>query len=196
MNKMRGSFLLSPPLTPSDALPASAALLRQARFALREEFLVKIRRAVDALSDDQIWWRPNEESNSIGNLLLHLSGNARQWIIAGIGGAADLRNRNLEFSQREQIDKSTLLDLLSRTLAEVDDALADLEDEIRREESDAPMQRICTPQGFDQTVLDALCHVVQHFSYHTGQIVYIAKLMVVGSVAFYDDRLLGGKKSA
>jgi uncharacterized damage-inducible protein DinB len=187
MKEERKSFLLEPPTEP---LPASLAFLRQARFCLREEYWVKIKCSVDLLDDEQVWWRPNEESNSIGNLLLHLSGNVRQWIIAGIGGAEYARNRQREFTERGHISKAELLDLLRSTLDEVDTVLAKIEEEIVDLRSDEPMQRLCVPQGFRQTVLDAISHVVSHFAYHTGQIVYITKLLESGKVRFYDDRKL------
>jgi uncharacterized damage-inducible protein DinB len=190
MNEERKSFLLEPPAEPQ---PASLAFLRQARFSLLEEYWVKIKSSVDLIEDEQLWWRPNEESNSIGNLLLHLSGNVRQWIIAGIGGAEYARDRQREFSERGSIGKAELLDLLKSTLAEVDAVLAGIERDVADSLSDAPLQRVCEPQGFNQTVLDAVAHVVGHFGYHTGQIIYITKLLESGRVRFYDDRKLKGK---
>src|SRR3954471_4435857 len=86
----RRSFLLEPPSSP---LPSGRAFLRQARFRLHDDYPVKITRAVAEVTDEQIWWRPNSDSNSIGNLILHLCGNARQWIVAGVGGAPDNRER-------------------------------------------------------------------------------------------------------
>ena len=97
MKKTRSSFLLEPPEQP---LPASQAFLRQARFRLKEDYPVKIAGALAELTDAQIWWRPNEASNSIGNLILHLCGNIRQWMIAGVGGATDQRDRDSEFAER------------------------------------------------------------------------------------------------
>ena len=190
MKEPRGVFLPEPPTQP---MSPSQLFLRQARFALREEFQVKITRALEPLGDEQIWWRPNEASNSIGNLILHLRGNARQWIIAGVGGAEDLRDRDLEFAERDGMAREPLLELLARTLAEVDATLANLESQLQREQSGAALQRLCTPQRIPQTVFDAICHVVQHFSYHTGQIVYIAKMLAEGRVAFYNDRFLAGE---
>lgn len=181
------SFLLSPPEQP---LPAALAFLRHARFRLREDYLVKILAALDQLADEQLWWRPNEASNSAGNLILHLAGNVRQWVIAGVDGKPDVRDRAREFAERRQIGKRELLDLLARTLDEVDAALAGLEAGVRAANSDAPLQRECVPQGFAQSVLDAVFHVVEHFSYHTGQIVFIAKWHAGERVRLYDDRQL------
>jgi uncharacterized damage-inducible protein DinB len=182
----RKAFLLEPP---DSALPAALLFLRHARFRLREDYPVKINAALETLSDDQVWRRPNESSNSIGNLLLHLSGNVRQWIVAGVGGAEDLRNRSQEFAARGQIGKSELLDLLRTTLEEADAVLAKVESEYV-----AALQRVCKPQAFEVTVLDAIFHVVEHFSYHTGQIVFIAKWLAEGQIRFYDDRQLNLEK--
>ncbi|MFN0110773.1 MAG: DinB family protein [Blastocatellia bacterium] len=186
MKEARRSFLLEPADAP---LTAAQAFVRHARFRLSQDYPVKISGALAELTDAQLWWRPNEASNSIGNLILHLCGNVRQWMIAGVGGATDTRDRNHEFVERRQIGKDELLILLKTTLAEVDAALEKLEQELIAG-SDAPLQRQITPQGFAQTVLDSVFHVVEHFSYHTGQIVFIAKLLAGERIRFYDDRQL------
>src|SRR6266478_5396680 len=98
--------------------------ISRSRYHLIEDFLPKIERCLDHLTDEQIWWRPNEQSNCIGNLLLHLSGNARQWIVCGVGGAPDSRDRDGEFAQRDVIAREELRSLLRRTLADVDATLA------------------------------------------------------------------------
>jgi len=185
------TFLIEPPSSP---LSASRAFLRHARFRLRDDYLVKITAAAGELTDDQIWWRPNEASNSIGNLVLHLCGNARQWIVAGVGGAPDARERAKEFAERGPIPRGALTALLEATLADVDARLADLERAVDAAGSDAPLQRACVPQGFAQTVLDAVFHVVEHFSYHTGQIVLLAKWHAGERIRLYDDaRLNAGR---
>ena len=187
MKNQRRSFLLEPP---EQVLSAALAFLRHTRFRLREDYLVKIAAALSELTDEQVWWRPNDASNSAGNLILHLSGNVRQWIIAGVGGQPNLRDRASEFAERRQIGRDALLELLTATLDEVDAALAKLEDDVVAAQSDAPLQRECMPQGFAQTVLDAVFHVVEHFSYHTGQIVFIAKWKAADQVRLYDDQQL------
>jgi uncharacterized damage-inducible protein DinB len=187
MKETRRSFLLEPTEV---SLPASLAFLRHARFRLMEDYQVKITAALAELTDEQIWWRPNAASNSAGNLILHLAGNVRQWIIAGIGGETDIRDRAREFTEHRQISKDELLELLKATLDEVDAVLAKLENEASAAQSDAPLQRECVPQGFLQTVLDAVFHVVEHFSYHTGQIVFLAKWHVAERLRLYDDRQL------
>src|SRR5881227_3335206 len=109
--------------------------ISRSRYHLTEDFLPKIERCLERLTDEQVWWRPNEQSNSVGNLLLHLSGNARQWIVAGIGGADDKRARQTEFDagkQQQTGDEELptaqeLLASLRATLAEVDAVLARLD---------------------------------------------------------------------
>jgi len=152
--------------------------ISRSRYHLTEDFLPKIERCLDQLTDEQIWWRPNEQSNSIGNLLLHLSGNARQWIVCGIGGAPDARDRDAEFAQRDRIARDDLHSLLQRTLADVDATLAqfDASQLIERR----------TIQGSDVSVLEAILHVVEHFSMHVGQIVYITKQVTAQDMHFYD----------
>ena len=143
------------------------AFIDRSRHYLGEDFLPKIERCLEELSEEDIWWRPNEASNSIGNLVLHLSGNVRQWIISGIGGAPDLRDRDQEFEQRAPISTERLLERLAATVREADAILAGLDPSSLLEQ-----RRI---QGFDLTVGEAVYHVVEHFATHTGQITLLTK---------------------
>ena len=93
------------------------------RRRLLEEYLPKIRRCMDELSEEDLWWRAHETDNSIGNMLLHLSGNVRQWIISGIGGVKDTRERQKEFAERNRLPKAELLTRLESTLLEADKVL-------------------------------------------------------------------------
>lgn len=132
-----------------------------------KEFLSKIEEAVGKLSDEQIWHRSNDASNSIGNLLLHLEGNVRQHIISGVGQVPDTRNRPSEFAEKEGRSKENLLAALSRC---VDEACAAL-DIIARE----ALLTTRVIQDKEVRLLDDIYHVVEHFSYHTGQIIWAAK---------------------
>src|SRR5882672_8140753 len=107
---------MTTPQTESNADATSRPFISEARRLLVEEYLPKIERCVEKLTDEQVWWRPNPESNSIGNLLLHLSGNARQWIVCGLGGEADERRRQSEFDAREGIHRAELLGKLKKTV--------------------------------------------------------------------------------
>ncbi|HEU0175400.1 MAG TPA: DinB family protein [Blastocatellia bacterium] len=191
MTDKQKAFLLEPPERPA---PASLMFLRHARFRLLEDYFVKIATAIEVLDDEQVWRRPNESSNSVGNLLLHLSGNVRQWIISGVGGAEDLRDRASEFAARGSAPKTELIELAHATLDEADAVLAGIEGECVAANSDAPLRRVCRPQAYEVTVFDAIFHVVEHFSYHTGQIVFAAKWLAEGQVVFYDDRRLNLEK--
>jgi uncharacterized damage-inducible protein DinB len=133
------------------------------------------------LTDDQIWWRTNEESNSIGNLVLHVCGNARQWIVCGVGGAPDARDRDAEFAQREVIGRDELRKLLRSTLADVEATLRKL----ASEDSSALLERR-TIQGSQVDVLEAIFHVTEHFSMHAGQIFLLTKLLIASDLRFYE----------
>jgi uncharacterized damage-inducible protein DinB len=187
----RKAFLLEPPESPA---PSALMFLRQARFRLLEDYFVKIAAAIDALDDEQVWRRPNESSNSIGNLLLHLAGNVRQWIISGVGAAEDTRDRASEFAACGTVSKGELIELVKATLDQADAVLARIEDVCAIANSDAPLQRVCKPQAYETSVFDAIFHVVEHFSYHTGQIIFAAKWLAEGQVSFYDDRRLNLEK--
>ena len=162
--------------TPITTTP-SERFISCAREFLVSEYLPKIERCLERLGDQQIWWRPNEESNSIGNLVLHLCGNARQWIVSGVGGAADRRERDAEFAQRESIERGELLRLLRTTLADVDDVLKNLSSETLLERR--------AIQGSDVDVLEAVFHVTEHFSMHTGQIIMLTKMLTSSDLRFY-----------
>jgi uncharacterized damage-inducible protein DinB len=185
------AYVLEPP---DSSAPSALMFLRHARFRLLEDYFVKIAAAIDALDEEQVWRRPNESSNSIGNLLLHLSGNVRQWIISGVGGAEDTRDRASEFAACGSVSKGELIELVKTTLDQADAVLARVENECAVANSDAPLQRVCKPQAYETSVFDAIFHVVEHFSYHTGQIIFAAKWLAEGQVSFYDDRRLNLEK--
>jgi uncharacterized damage-inducible protein DinB len=157
----------------------AAAFLERSRHYLATEYRFKLRAAVESLPEGALWSRPNEDSNSVGNLLLHLAGNVRQWIVSGVGGAHDTRQRASEFDARASADAATLLAALDTVLDEADATLA------RLAAADlAASRRI---QGREVTVFDAVYHVVEHFNYHVGQVVLIAKAQSPGAIRFYED---------
>jgi uncharacterized damage-inducible protein DinB len=156
----------------------AGAFIIKARSLLKEDFLPKLERCLERLSDEEVWQRANEESNSIGNLLLHLAGNARQWIVCGVGGAFDERVRQQEFDERSLLPKAELLAKLKQTLAEVDVTLAEFDP--------AGILEPRRIQGYEVSVLDAVFHVVEHFSMHTGQIILLTKMLKSVDLKFYD----------
>lgn len=156
-----------------------AEFLKRSRYYIATEYITKIRSAVGTLPEEEIWRRSNSDSNSIANLLAHLSGNIRQWIVEGVGGTPVYRDRALEFSRRDYAPAAELLMDLERAVAEVDAVLSRLDE--------AELSRECTIQGRRTTAFSAIFHVVEHFAMHTGQIVLLAKQSAPGSIRFYDD---------
>jgi uncharacterized damage-inducible protein DinB len=132
------------------------------------EYLGKIATAIELLTDEQIWWRPNEASNSIGNLLAHLAGNLGQWILVALGGEAFARDRDAEFAARGGATKA---ELLARLRATVDGCHA-----VARRLKPQDLARRHVIQKHDVDGFRAIFHAVEHMSYHTGQIVLLAKM--------------------
>ncbi|HKG46112.1 MAG TPA: DinB family protein [Pyrinomonadaceae bacterium] len=166
-----------PDLTKTDDATARAFVAHANNF-LMGDYLPKLERCLEKLTNEQIWWRANEESNSIGNLILHLCGNARQWIVCGVGAAPDSRNRDAEFEQRDVIPRDDLLALLRSTLADVQTTLQSLDPSTLLERRNI--------QGNDVEILEAIFHVTEHFSMHTGQIIMLTKMMTSADLRFYD----------
>lgn len=154
-----------------------AEFIRRSRDYLSGQYLPKIRESLRRLPAEDLWWRPNEASNSVGNLVLHLAGNVRQWIVAGIAGRPDVRDRAAEFAAREGGDAEAVLARLEEALAEVDRTLADLDPGLL----DEPR----TIQGLETTGFGALYHAVEHFAMHTGQILWITKMRTGADLGFY-----------
>jgi len=132
-----------------------------------DRYLPRIVRCLGMLSQEEIWWRPNAVSNSAGNIVLHLCGNVRQWIISGIGGAPDIRVRDKEFSERGIIPRGKLVARLRATVRETCRVLDSLPAET--------LTRKYAIQGYHVTGLYAVFHVSEHFSHHAGQILYLTK---------------------
>ena len=162
----------------SDDSAVSRAFIRCAGDFLLSDYLPKIEHCLEKLTDEQIWWRANEESNSIGNLILHLCGNVRQWILSGIGSEPDNRVRDAEFAQREVISRDELRNLLRSTLTDVGTVLRTLDPGVILER-----RKI---QGNDVEILEAIFHVTEHFSMHTGQIIMLTKMFTASDLRFYD----------
>lgn len=141
-----------------------------------EESIPRIIQCLDLLTQEQIWYRPNDNSNAIGNLVLHLCGNVRQYLISSIGGKADGRERQKEFDSRDQ-DKTYLKAELATLKSEVAEAIPFITDTALIEERSV--------QGFNMTGTSVVVHVIEHFSYHTGQIAYITKMLLDQDLAFY-----------
>jgi len=153
--------------------------IARSRYWLTKEYPIKIRRCVDALPRAVVWARPNQGSNSIGNLLVHLTGNVTEWILGGVGGRSISRYRAGEFAQRDGADGAKLLESLEAVLREADSVLANL--------TERDLERSVVIQDRDTTVLAAIYHVVEHFAMHTGQIISMTKMYAPGKIHFYED---------
>ena len=155
----------------------SRAFIAQSRTLLTDSYVPRIETAIDGLSVANIWWRANEQSNSIGNLILHLEGNVRQWIISGLGGMTDVRQRQREFDGRDKIPGRELLETLRATVHQADQTLAKVDP--------ATLAELRCIQTYDVRVMGAIYTVIEHFSMHTGQIIVLAK-MFKGDLGLYD----------
>jgi hypothetical protein len=127
----------------------------------------RIAHCLTQLSDKQVWWRQRDSMNSIGNIVLHLCGNLRQWIVAGVGGAPDVRDRPGEFSDRSLLPRDELLRRFGAIVAECDAVLAGTGEDV--------LLQPRTVQGFQETVLSALFDCLTHLKGHTQEIVYVTR---------------------
>jgi len=153
--------------------------LIKSEFHLRviEESLARIQQCMDLLTTEELWYRHNSNTNSIGNLVLHLEGNIRQYIVSGIGKTADMRERDKEFMEGYSYTSQELLDRLTTTLYTANDVVSKLSFDALAEE--------VTIQGFQHTNLSAIIHVIEHLSYHVGQITYFTKYIKDIDTAYY-----------
>lgn len=150
--------------------------VQQAHYRLDESTRM-LRTALESLDEADLWKRPNATSNSVGNIILHLCGNIRQYAIAALGGTEDLRERDAEFAARGGYDKAALLDKL---LVTVDQAKTTIQ-----HAGPDNLLRVRSVQGFHLSGLGIVLHVVEHYSYHTGQIAFWTKLLKDKDLGFY-----------
>jgi hypothetical protein len=134
----------------------------------------QIRQSIQQLSDEELWWRPNQESNSVGNLILHLSGSIRNYLCRSIGGFDYTRDRAAEFTERGPIPREQLLAIFDQM---VEQATATLESFETSRFFGGTEEPDYYPNLFDQ-----ICGVLTHLSLHTGQIIYVTKMLKAGSL--------------
>jgi uncharacterized damage-inducible protein DinB len=146
---------------------AAEAFLKKSRELLVSDYFPKIEQCLSRLSDEDIWWRPNEASNSIGNLVLHLCGNVTQWIIGGVGNRPFERHRQKEFDERGPIPTADLLRKLKTVMDQAENVIRAVEGKALLAERQI--------QNYRVTILEAIYHVVEHFGMHTGQIILLTK---------------------
>lgn len=156
----------------------TAEFIEQAIFRM-DENTNRITKCLEELREEELWKRPNNSSNSIGNLVLHLCGNITQYIISSLGGREDLRTRDAEFAASGGLLKAELLTMLNRTTQQAKEVMSRL--------LSSQMLPKRSVQGFDFSAIGIIIHVVEHYSYHTGQIVFWVKLLKDKDMAFYAD---------
>lgn len=145
----------------------------------------RIEKSLAAISEEDLWKKPNEVSNSIGNLILHLCGNMTQYVISSLGGKPDERERDKEFSTNGGFSRDQLISKLKTTVKEVAGVIEGLS------AGDAMVVR--RVQGFEYTGIGITIHVTEHYSYHTGQIALLAKLFSGKDLGFYKGMDLNKK---
>jgi uncharacterized damage-inducible protein DinB len=171
------NFLLKRKPMPELGRKIHQALIQEVKRRLLQESLPRTRQCLASLTETEIWHRPNENSNSVGNLVLHLCGNVRQWLISALGQTPDLRTRDAEFAEKGPLPTEQLLELIDKLERDLTPVL----DQLRPED----LVRSYTVQGFAETGLSILVHVVEHFSYHVGQITYFVKAHKNLDTAYY-----------
>jgi len=159
--------------------PVCDLFLDFSRNKLLNQYWPRLRKAVEPLSQEQIWWRPNEASNSIGNLILHLNGNVWQWLVASFNRLTDERDRPAEFSATGDLSAADLLARLGQTMDEASKVLERLTNE--------NLLATWQIQGYTVSGLAAVYQVVEHFGLHYGQIVYITKMQEGRDLGFYRE---------
>jgi hypothetical protein len=138
--------------------------------------LDRTKHCLGQLTDGQVWHRSRSDLNSIGNLILHLCGNLRQWVVAGVGGARDVRNRPAEFAERGPVPRDELIRNLEAVVGEAKRVLTGVD---ARQLTD--VRRI---QGFDVTGVGAIFESVPHFRGHTQEIVHMTRLQLGDAYRF------------
>lgn len=131
------------------------------------ESVPRIKQCLAQLNENEIWYRPNENVVSVGNLVLHLCGNLRQWVLSGLGGQPDRRQRDREFGETGPVPAEVLVEQMDTLMREVTAVLDQL--------TPQDLAAVRSVQGYQESGVAILMHVTEHFSYHTGQITYYVK---------------------
>ena len=160
-------------------------IVREFELRVFEESYPRIYKCLSMLDDDQIWESPHGNIPSVGCLILHLCGNARQWILSGLGGEKDNRNRDDEFVIHRNIRKSDFIFLLENLKVKLQTCLRELPEEA--------LHNTIIVQDFNVSGFSAMVHVLEHFSYHTGQITTLTKLYSNEETGYYSGLNLNAK---
>lgn len=161
------------------------AFIDEIKRRLFTENVTRLKKCVGELTEAQIWYRPNNASNSVGNLVLHLHGNVRQWVVAGLGKNKDIRERQKEFDEKGPIPLEKMLGDIDKLMEEVNQILNNI--------STTDLLEVRNVQGYDESGLSILVHITEHFSYHVGQMTYIVKMLKDKDMGYYDGHDLDAK---
>lgn len=153
------------------------ALVKEFEARVFKESYVRIFKCLTLLDEEQLWQTPQKNIVPIGNLIIHLCGNARQWILSGIGGEPDNRNRTQEFEIQHNIRKSDLVFLMENLRMNLKQTLQDMDEK--------QLFQTKYIQGFETTGFSTIIHVIEHFSYHTGQITTLTKWHTNKETGYY-----------
>lgn len=157
-------------------------ITREFHRRMLEDYVPRIATCVALLTESEVWARPNVHCNSVGNLLRHLEGNVRQWIISGVGGGLDERDRDGEFAATLETEAVKADELVQRLRATVTEAVA-IVDALGASDL---LTRKQYQSLYDETGIGAVLHVMEHFSGHTGQIIALTKQAKDVDLSFYD----------
>ena len=162
--------------------PIATLLIKETKYRLLDESIPRLNKCLNKVTEEEIWFRPNANTVSIGNLVLHLCGNVRQWLISGLGGVVDNRQRHQEFNEKGPIPSSELRNNLSSLGSEIETVLDKLSPlELRSSQS---------IQGYEVSGVSILVHVVEHFSYHVGQVTILVKSRKNVDMGYYAGKNL------
>lgn len=155
-------------------MDALESALDSLRVRITEVLPEQVRHCLEMLDEEQIWWRPNEQSNSVGNIVLHISGSLNHYLNRGVGGIEYTRDRDTEFAERRHIPKDELRAIFDDMVSRAETTFDSLTLERLGDPSSEPrMQRL---------VIDDLIAIASHLANHTGQVVWITKMLVGGAV--------------
>jgi len=153
---------------------AVAPALESLRNRITRVFPAQVRKCLEQLDDEQIWWRPNESSNSVGNLVLHLAGSLNLYLNRLIGGIPYTRDREAEFAERRHLPRAELLAAFDEMVANAEKTFDGITVERLGDPSpDAPKNLV---------VFEDIISICAHIASHTGQILWITKMLHEGSL--------------
>jgi uncharacterized damage-inducible protein DinB len=165
--------------------PLGTEFLHIVKSRLLDEYPRQIQACLDALDESALWWRPNDQSNAVGNLVLHLAGSNRFYLEHAIGGGRDVRDRDAEFAARGGHSKGAVFQVYEEvraTMARVLDTL-----------TPSRLVETTNATGRPSSFARILMHVTHHNALHLGQIVFVTKSLRPGAI---HELLRGGAPSS